>query len=70
MAEGPIPPGSPELTVVVHLAKLGALLRVGRVSVEDAVLFDEAGAQADALTGVLLAQAPDRVGCRIRLRQF
>ena len=70
MAEGPIPPGSPELTVVVHLAKLGALLRVSGVSVEDAILFDEAGAQADALTGVLLAQAPDRVGCRIRFRQF
>ena len=70
MAQCSILLGSPELTVVIHLAKLGALLRVGGVSVEDAILFDEAGAQADALTGVLLAQAPDRVGCRIRLRQF
>ena len=62
MAECSIPPGSPELTVVVHLAKLGALLRVGRVGVEDAVLLDPTGAQADALAGVLLAQAPDRLG--------
>ena len=73
MAEGPIPPGSPELTVVVHLAKLGALLRVGRVGVEDAVLLNPTRAQADALAGVLLTQAPDKVGSRIakiELQQF
>ena len=67
MAECPIPPGSPVLTVVVHLAKLGALLRVGRVGVEDAVLLNPTGAQADSLAGVLLAQAPDRLGCRMTM---
>ena len=67
MAECSILLSSPELTVVAHLAKLGALLRVSGVSVEDAILFDEAGAQADALTGVLLAQAPDREGCRMTM---
>ena len=57
MAKCPIPPGSPELTVVVELAELGALVRGGGVGVEDAVLLHEAGAQTDALTGVCLAQA-------------
>ena len=57
MAECPIPPGSPELTVVVELTELGALVRGGGVGVEDAVLLHEAGAQTDALTGVCLAQA-------------
>ena len=57
MAKCPIPPGPPELTVVVELAELGALVRGGGVGVEDAVLLQEAGAQTDALTGVRLAQA-------------
>ena len=55
MAKCPIPPGSPEFTVVVELAELGALVRGGGISVEDAVLLHEAGAQTDALTGVRLA---------------
>ena len=48
------------LTVVVHLAKGVALARGYGVGVEDALLLHPAGAQADALTGVLLAQAPDK----------
>ena len=73
MAQCSILLGSPEFTVVVHLAKLGALLRVGGVGVEDAVLLHPTGAQADALAGVLLTQAPDKVGYRIAkigLQQF
>ena len=61
MAECSIPPGLPELAVVIELAKLGALVRTGRVGFDDASLLDQAGAQADALAGVLLAQAPDKV---------
>ena len=57
IAKCSIPAGSPELTVVVELAELGALVRGGGVGVEDAVLLHEAGAQTDALTGVRLAQA-------------
>ena len=67
MAECSILLSSPELTVVIHLAKLGTLLRVGGVGVEDAVLLHVTGAQGDALAGVLLAQAPDRVGCRMTM---
>ena len=52
--------GSPKLTVVVQLAKLGALVREGGEGVEDDLLLHETGAQADALTGVLLAQASDK----------
>ena len=62
ITECSIPTGSPKLTVVVDLTKLGALLRVGGVGVEDGVLLHLAGAQADVLAGVLLAQASD-AGC-------
>ena len=47
-------------TVVVHLAKGGALARGYGVGVEDALLLQQAGAQADALAWVLLAQASER----------
>ena len=59
ITECSIPTGSPKLTVVVDLTKLGALLRVGGVGVEDGVLLHLAGAQADVLAGVLLAQASE-----------
>ena len=62
ITECSIPTGSPKLTVVVDLTKIGALLRVGGVGVEDGVLLHLAGAQADVLAGVLLAQASD-AGC-------
>ena len=62
MALCSIPACLPELTVVVHVAKLGAPVGGGGVGVEDAVLLHQAGTQADALTGVLLTQAPDRSG--------
>ena len=65
MTQCSIPSGSPKLTVVVQLAKLGALVRGGGEGVEDALLLHEAGAQADALTGVLLTQASDGMGCRM-----
>ena len=57
MALCSIPACLPELTVVVHLAKLGTPVRGGGVGVEDAVLLHKAGAQTDALTGVRLARA-------------
>ena len=66
VTECSIPAGFPELTVVVHVTKLGALVRAGGVGVEDALLLHQAGAQADALAGVLLTQAPGRVGCRVK----
>ena len=62
ITERSIPTSSPKLTVVVDLTKIGALLRVGGVGVEDGVLLHLAGAQADVLAGVLLAQASD-AGC-------
>ena len=62
ITECSIPTASPKLTVVVDLTKIGALLRVGRVGVEDGVLLHLAGAQADVLAGVLLAQASG-AGC-------
>ena len=68
VTECSIPAGSPELTVVVHATKLGALVRAGGVGVEDALLLHQAGAQADALAGVLLAQASDtmdRIECNL-----
>ena len=65
VTECSIPAGFPELTVVVHVTKLGALVRAGGVGVEDALLLHQAGAQADALAGVLLTQAPGRVGYRM-----
>ena len=60
MTQCSIPSGSPKLTVVVQLAKLGALVREGGEGVEDDLLLHKTGAQADALTGVLLAQASDK----------
>ena len=60
MTQCSIPLGSPKLTVVVQLAKLGALVREGGEGVEDDLLLHVTGAQADALTGVLLAQASDK----------
>ncbi len=62
ITECSIPTSSPKLTVVVDLTKIGALVRVCRVGVEDGVLLQLAGAQADVLAGVLLAQASD-AGC-------
>ena len=62
MTQCSIPACSPEVAIVVHLAKLGAPVRGGGVGVEDAVLLHKAGAQADALTWVLLTQTPDRSG--------
>ena len=50
-----VPASSPKLAEAVDLAKVGALVRGGREGVEDALLFHVAGAQADALAGVLLA---------------
>ena len=44
VTQGTIPSCSPELTVVIDLAKLGALVRAGGVGVEDAVLGHVAGA--------------------------
>ena len=68
MAKCPIPTSSPELTVVIELTELGALVRGGGVGVDDALLLHQAGAQADALAGVLLAQASDtmdRIECNL-----
>ena len=62
ITECSIPTSSPKLTVVVDFTKLGALVGVGGVGVEDGVLLHLAGAQADVLAGVLLAQASD-AGC-------
>ena len=56
VTQGTVPSCSPELTVVIDLAELGALVRAGGVGVEDAVLGHVAGAQGDALTWVLLTQ--------------
>ena len=61
MTQCSIPSGSPKLTVVVQLAKLGALVREGGEGVEDDLLLHVTGAQADALTGVLLARASDKI---------
>ena len=58
VTHGAVPSCPPELAVVVDVAELGALGRVGSVGVEDAVLCHLAGAQGDALTGVLLTQTP------------
>ena len=49
ITECSIPTGSPKLTVVVDLTKLGALAGVDREGVDDALLLQIAGAQADAL---------------------
>ena len=64
-AKRSIPAGSPELAVAVDLAKLGALVRGRKVGVDDALLLQDAGAQADALARVLLAQASERINCRL-----
>ena len=61
MALCSIPTRSPELTVVVKLAKLGALVGWEGQGVDDAARLDQAGAQADAFAGVLLTHAPDIV---------
>ena len=66
MTQCSIPAGSPNLTVVVDLTKLGALVRGGGEGVDDALVLHDAGAQADALAGFLLAQASDRMGCRMK----
>ena len=58
VTQGTVPSCSPELAVVIDLAELGALVGAGGVGVEDAVLCNLAGAQGDALTGVLLTQTP------------
>ena len=65
VAQCSIPTGPPVLTVVVHLAKRVAGVRGDREGVEDALLLHQAGAKADALAGVLLAQAPYRMDCRL-----
>ena len=65
MAERSIPSCSPELTVVVQLAKSRAHLRAGGVGVDDAARFNGAGTQAHSFAGVLLAKAPGREGCRL-----
>ena len=55
-----IPACSPELTVVVKLAKLGALVGREGQGVDDAARLDQAGAQADSFAGVLLTKAPEK----------
>ena len=60
IAKRSIPASSPKQAVVVDLTELEALVGEGGVGVEDALHLHQAGAQADALTGVLLAQAPDK----------
>ena len=62
-----VPPCSPKPAVVVDLAELGALVRGGGEDVEDALLIHDAGAQADALARVLLAQASERINCRMEI---
>ena len=65
ITECSIPTGSPKLTVVVDLTKIGALVGVGGEGVEDGVLLNVTGAQADVLARVLLDQASERVvDCR------
>jgi len=44
VTQGTVPSCSPELTVVIDLTELGALVRAGGVGVEDAVLGHVAGA--------------------------
>ena len=58
VTQGTVPSCSPELTVVIDLTELGALVRAGGVGVEDAALGHVAGAQGYALTWVLLAKTP------------
>ena len=65
MAQCPIPSCSPELTVVVQLAKSRAPLRAGGVGVDDAARFNGARTQAHSFAGVLLAKAPGREGFRM-----
>ena len=63
VTQGTVPSCFPELAVVIDVAELGALVRVGSVGVEDAVVGHLAGAKGDALTGVLLAQTPSNKDC-------
>ena len=68
IAKCSIPPGPPEHAAVINVTELGALVRGGGVGVDDALLLHQAGAQADALAGVLLAQASDtmdRIECNL-----
>ena len=67
IAKRSVPPCSPKPAVVVDLAKVGALVRVGGEDVEDTLLLYIAGAQADALARVLLAQATERINCRMEI---
>ena len=67
IAKRSVPLGSPKPAVVVDLAKLGTLVRGGGVGVDDALLLNDAGAQADVLAGVLLAQASERINCRMQI---
>ena len=57
IAERSIPTGSPKDTAVFNLTELGALLGIGSEDAHDYILIHVAGAQADVLTGVPLAQA-------------
>ena len=57
IAERSIPTGSPKDTAVFNLTQLGALLGIGSEDAHDYILIHAAGAQADVLTGVPLAQA-------------
>ena len=57
IAERSIPTGSPKDTAVFDLTQLGALFRIGSEDAHNYILTHIAGAQADVLTGVLLAQA-------------
>ena len=68
IAKCSIPPGPPEHAAVINMTESGALVRGGGVGVDDALLLHQAGAQADALAGVLLAQASDtmdRIECNL-----
>ena len=48
---------SPKDTAVFDLTQLGTFFGIGREFAHDYILIHAAGAQADVLTGVLLAQA-------------
>ena len=67
IAKCSIPAGSPKFTVVVEFAELRALVRGGGEGVEDALLLHVAGSQADSLAGVFLAQASERINCRLQI---
>ena len=58
VTHGTVPSCPPELAVVTDFTELGALVRVGSVAVENALLCQMARAQSVAPTGVLLTQTP------------